>query len=61
MLSLAAIGNKQAVGIFLMAGAPTALADAWICNSYGAEAGKAVGHAVMGLLIAALGAGLYLT
>lgn len=61
MLSLAASGNRKAVGIFLIAGAPTAIADAWICTAYSAEAGKAVGHAVMGLLIAALGAGLYLT
>jgi len=43
------------VGIVLIAGAPTALANAWICSSYGVEAGKAVGHAVMGLLTAALG------
>jgi Domain of unknown function (DUF4267) len=61
MLALCASGNRKGAAIVLMSGVVTALADSWICSSFGGESGKAVGHAVMGLVLGGLGAGLYWT
>lgn len=44
------------VAIFLSVGAITAFADAYIRRKFGAVKGKAAGHAVTGVFIAALGA-----
>ena len=58
-LVLLSTGHYRAVGIGMMCGVVTCWADAWVCSQYGAEEGKAVGHAVMGVLAGALGAGLW--
>ena len=59
LAGLVVLGNKKAVGVFLMSGVVTALTDSWICTKLGGE--KALGHAVMGLLIAAWGWGVWLS
>ena len=61
LLALCASGNRKGVGILLMSGVVTAMADSWICSSFGGQGGKAVGHAVTGSIMGALGAGLYWT
>ena len=58
LLTYGALGQRKAAGIHLMVGMSASLADAWICNQYGGVEGKAVGHAVMGVLVGTLGAGL---
>ena len=59
LLALLYGGHRKAAGVALMAGSVTALADAWVCVEGQAKEGKAVGHAVMGVLAVAVGAGLY--
>lgn len=60
ILALLATGQKKAVGVCLMCGTLVAMLDSWICSKSGAAAeGKALGHAVMGLLAGGLGAGLW--
>ena len=56
LAGLVAVGNRQAVGIFLVSGSVTGLLDSWVCSNFGGD--KAFGHAVMGLLIACLGLGV---
>lgn len=58
MLALLYTGQRKAAGTLLMCGVATAMADAWICVKYGATEGKAVGHAVMGIVIGLVGGGL---
>ncbi|KAF2148985.1 hypothetical protein K461DRAFT_324424 [Myriangium duriaei CBS 260.36] len=55
ILSLLYLGERRAVGTLFMTGTFTALLDAWICWRHVTDGGKAVGHAVMGVLAAALG------
>jgi hypothetical protein len=59
MLTLLAAGQRKAVGLCMMCGVVTAISDAWICAKFGATKGKARGHAVMGVLAGALGAGMW--
>lgn len=59
MLTLLATGQRKAIGLTLMCGTVVAFADAWICGKSGAEDGKAVGHAVMGMIAGALGCGMW--
>ena len=53
------LGQRKAVGVSLMCGVVTCMTDAWICKRYGATEGKAVGHAVMGVIVGLLGAGMW--
>ena len=57
-LALLSTGHRRAAGLTMMCGVVTCWADAWVCAQYGPEEGKAVGHAVMGVLAGALGAGV---
>lgn len=61
LLALCASGERKATGLVLMAGVATALGDAWILRKAGDPAGNAVGHAIMGLIIGAVGVTLYRT
>ena len=58
VLALLYTGQRKAVGTLLMCGVAASMTDAWICFRHAAE-GKAVGHAVMGVAIGVLGAGMY--
>ena len=59
ILALLYTGQRKAVGTGFMCGAVTALLDSWICYQYDRTEGKAVGHAVMGVLAGLLGFGMY--
>ena len=52
-------GQRRAAGIAILAGTITSYADAWICYKHASDGGSAIGHAVVGLLVAAVGCGLY--
>lgn len=62
VLALLATGHRRALGITLLTGVSVAWLDAWIVGSAdeGVE-GKAMGHAIMGAIVAGLGAGLVYT
>jgi Domain of unknown function (DUF4267) len=59
VLALLYTGQRKAVGTLLMCGVAAAMTDAWICFQHDAVEGKAVGHAVMGVAMGLLGAGMY--
>ena len=59
ILTLLYLGQRKAVGVSLMCGVVTCMTDAWICSRYKAAEGKALGHAVMGVLAGLLGAGMW--
>ena len=59
ILTLLYMGQKKVLGTLLLCGVPTCLIDAWICARYGAVEGKALGHAVMGVVVGLLGAGMW--
>lgn len=58
-LALLYTGQRKALGTIFMCGVVTAMMDAWICFQHNATEGKALGHAVMGVIAGLLGAGLY--
>ena len=58
-LALLYLGQRKAVGVSLMCGVVTCLTDAWICSRYEPGEGKAIGHAVMGVIAGLLGAGMW--
>ena len=58
-LTMLYLGQKKAVGVSLMCGVVTCMMDAWICSRYEAAEGKAMGHAVMGVVVGLLGAGMW--
>ncbi|KUJ17120.1 uncharacterized protein LY89DRAFT_685072 [Mollisia scopiformis] len=58
MLALLATGQRKAVGTVLLCGTVVAWGDAWVCNSSGGSGDKTVGHAVAGVIAAALGWGM---
>lgn len=59
ILTLLYLGQMKAVGVSFMCGVVTCLVDAWICSKYAAAGGKAVGHAVMGIIAGLLGVGMW--
>ncbi len=59
VLTLLYLGQRKVVGTLFKCGVVTALADAWICFQFDGMQGKAVGHAVMGVLVGLLGVGMY--
>lgn len=59
VLALLYTGQRKAVGTLLMCGLAASMTDAWICSQNNATEGKALGHAVLGVAIGLLGAGMY--
>lgn len=59
ILALVYTGQRKAVGTLLMCGVAASMTDAWICFRNNAKEGMVVGHAVMGVAIGLLGAGMY--
>ena len=59
ILTMLYLGQRKAVGVALMCGVVTCMADAWICVRYKATEGKAMGHAFMGVVAGLLGAGMW--
>ena len=59
VLALLYTGQRKAVGTLLMCGVVTTMTDAWICSRYDAAEGKALGHAIMGVAVGLLGAGMW--
>ena len=58
-LTMLYLGQRKAVGVSLMCGVVTCMTDAWICSRYEPGGGKAIGHAVMGVIAGLLGAGMW--
>ncbi len=60
MLALLYTGQRKAVATLLMCGVAATAIDAWICFRHDdAAEGKAVGHAVVGVVVGLLGVGMF--
>ncbi|CAF9939358.1 hypothetical protein IMSHALPRED_001311 [Imshaugia aleurites] len=58
ILTLLYTGQRKAVGTLLICGVAAIMTDAWICFQHDGVEGKAVGHALMGVAVGLLGAGM---